>query len=176
MDIITDDSPEETIEGFRVQKSTSKKLHDLLEAEGITKKKWLEIKIDSDLQHKMLGDLNKNNSILIPKQHYARLLSESHIEDSVDEVYDYIESLIKKNPTWSNYLSLFSAFCNSSGFNFEIDDKSTYTTINLKHNVSERFTNLIELLWIRIAKHTKEVKLESCIKTDISIIMKFEKL
>ena len=57
---------EETIEGFRAEKITSKKLHDLLEVQGITKKKWLEIKIDNDLDYNALDNVNKNNSILIP--------------------------------------------------------------------------------------------------------------
>ena len=173
-----DDSPEERIEGFRAEKITSKKLHDLLEVQGITKKKWLEIKIDSDLDYKALENINKNNSILVPKQHYARLLAASSIEDSANEVYDYVSYLVKKNSkgSWSDYLPLFSSFCNSSGFRLEIDNELTYTTINLQHGISESFTNIMELVWEKIANDIKEVKLENCIKTDMSIILKFEKL
>ena len=173
-----DDSLEERIEGFRAEKITSKKLHDLLEVQGITKKKWLEIKIDNDLDYNALENVNKNNSILVPKQHYARLLAASSIEDSANEVYDYVSYLVKKNSkgSWLDYLPLFSSFCNSSGFRLEIDDELTYTTINLQHGISESFTNIMELVWKKITNDTKEVKLENCIKTDVSIIIKFQKL
>ena len=173
-----DDSLEETIEGFRAEKITSKKLHDLLEVQGITKKKWLEIKIDNDLDYNALENVNKNNSILVPKKHYARLLAASSIEDSANEVYDYVSYLVKKNSkgSWLDYLPLFSSFCNSSGFRLEIDDELTYTTINLQHGISESFTSIMELVWEKIANNVKEVKLENCIKTDMSIILKFEKL
>ena len=97
---IKDDSLEETIEGFRVQKTTSKKLHDFLEAEGITKKKWLETKIGDDLDFKALETINKTNSVLVPKKHYARLLAASSIESSADEVFGYVSSLLEKNATW----------------------------------------------------------------------------
>ena len=49
-----DNYQEETIEGFRVPKTTSKRLHAFLESEGITKKKWLESKLDDDLDYKAL--------------------------------------------------------------------------------------------------------------------------
>ena len=68
---------EETIEGFRVPKTTSKRLHAFLESEGITKKKWLESKLDDDLDYKALLNVNKTSSVLIPKIHYARLLATS---------------------------------------------------------------------------------------------------
>ena len=169
---------EETIEGFRVQKTTSKKLHDFLQDQGLSKKKWLETKIDNDLYHKVLGDLNKNNSILVPKKHYARLLTAYSIENSANDVYDYVSYLVKKNSKglWQDYLPLFSSFCNSSGFRLEINENLTYTTINLQHNISEGFTNVKELVWKRIADDTKEVKLENCIKTSESIIIQFKKL
>ena len=172
----SDNSAEEVIEGFRVQKTTGKKLHDYLEDEGISKKKWLETKIKNDLDYKILGNMNKNESVLIPKKHYARLLAESSIENSVDDVYGYVSSLIKKNSFWIDYLSLFSAFCNSSGFKFEVIDNPTYTTINLEHDISKNFTSLMELVWRKLASKIKEIKFEDCIKTDTSIIIKFEKL
>ena len=171
-------SLDETIEGFRVPKATSKRLHTFLESEGITKKKWLETKIGDDLDFKALETINKTNSVLVPKKHYARLLAASSIEDSANEVYDYVSYLVKKNSkgSWSDYLPLFSSFCNSSGFRLEIDDELTYTTINLQHGISESFTSIMELVWEKIANNVKEVKLENCIKTDMSIILKFEKL
>ena len=62
-----DHSLNETIEGFRVPKAISKKLHDFLESEGITKKKWLESKLNDDLDYKAILNVNKTNSVLIPK-------------------------------------------------------------------------------------------------------------
>ena len=171
-----DISLEETIEGFRVQKTTSKKLHDFLESEGITKKKWLETKIGNDLDFKALETINKTNSVLVPKKHYARLLAASSIESSADDVFGYVSSLLKKDATWKDYLSLFSSFCNSSGFKLEIDEEPTFTTINLQHDISEGFTDIMESVWKRIASNTKELKFENCIKTNISIIIKFGKL
>ena len=170
------DHLEETIEGFRVQKTTSKKLHDYLESEGITKKRWLETKIDADLDYKALETINKTNSVLVPKKHYAKLLAASSTKSSADDVFGYVSSLLKKNATWKDYLSLFSSFCNSSGFKLEVDDKPTFTTINLQHDISDGFTDIMELVWKKIATVTKELKFENCIKTNISVIMKFEKL
>ena len=178
MDVKTkkDNSLEETIEGFRVKKTTSKKLRAFLESEGITKKRWLEIKIDEDLDYKALENVNKINSVLVPKKHYARLLAASSIEDTVDEIFGYVSSLLKKNATWKGYLSLFSSFCASSGFKLHVDEEPTFTTINLQHDISEDFTDIMEWVWKKISISTKELKLENCIKTNISIIMKFEKL
>ena len=113
MDVKTkkNNSPEETIEGFRVQKTTSNKLHAFLESEGITKKRWLETKIDEDLHYKALENVNKINSVLVPKKHYAKLLAASSTKSSADDVFGYVSSLLKKNATWKDYLSLFSSFC-----------------------------------------------------------------
>ena len=169
---------EETIEGFRVPKTTSKRLHAFLESEGITKKKWLESKLDDDLDYKALLNVNKTSSVLIPKTHYAKLLATSSttIEDTVSEIFGYVSFLLKEDSTWENYLTLFSAFCESSGFKLTIDEELTFTTINLQHDISEVFTDIMEGVWKKIANRTKELKFESCIKTDISVIIKFKKL
>ena len=82
----------------------------------------------------------------------------------------------KEDPTWKNYLALFSAFCESSGFKLAIDEELTFTTIDLHHNISEVFTDIMEGVWKKIANRTKELKFESCIKTNISVIIKFEKI
>ena len=170
-------SLDETIEGFRVPKATSKKLHTFLESAGITKKKWLESKLDDDLDYRALLNVNKTSSVLIPKKHYARLLAESeNSQDTVDEIFNYTTSLLKEEPTWKNYLTLFSAFCESSGFKLTVDEEITFTTINLQHDISEVFTNIMEGVWKKIANKTKDLKFASCIKTDISVIIKFEKI
>jgi len=171
-------SLDETIEGFRVPKATSKRLHTFLESEGITKKKWLESKLDDDLDYKALLNVNKTSSVLIPKTHYAKLLATSSttVEDTVSEIFGYVSFLVKEDPTWKNYLALFSAFCESSGFKLTIDEELTFTTIDLHHNISEVFTDIMEGVWKKIGNKTKELKFESCIKTDISVIIKFKKL
>jgi len=171
-------SLDETIEGFRVPKATSKRLHTFLESEGITKKKWLESKLDDDLDYRALLNVNKTSSVLIPKIHYARLLdtSSTATEDTVNEIFGYVSFLVKGNPTWKNYLALFSAFCESSGFKLTVDEELTFTTINLQHDISEVFTDIMEGVWKKIANRTKELKFESCIKTNISVIIKFEKI
>ena len=89
-------SLDETIEGFRVPKATSKRLHTFLESEGITKKKWLESKLDDDLDYKALLNVNKTSSVLIPKIHYAKLLAVSPIptEVSFNEIDGYVSSLL----------------------------------------------------------------------------------
>ena len=173
-----DNYQEETIEGFRVPKTTSKRLHAFLESEGITKKKWLESKLDDDLDYKALLNVNKTSSVLIPKIHYAKLHAVSPIptEDIINEIVGYVSSLLKEEPTWKNYLTLFSAFCESSGFKLTVDEELTFTTINLQHDISEVFTDIMEGVWKKIANKTKELKFESCIKTDISVIIKFKKL
>ena len=173
-----DNYQEETIEGFRVPKTTSKRLHAFLESEGITKKKWLESKLDDDLDYKALLNVNKTSSVLIPKIHYARLLdtSSTATEDTVNEIFGYVSFLVKEDPTWKNYLALFSAFCESSGFKLTVDEELTFTTINLQHDISEVFTDIMEGVWKKIANRTKELKFESCIKTNISVIIKFEKI
>ena len=171
-------SLDETIEGFRVPKATSKRLHTFLESEGITKKKWLESKLDDDLDYRALLNVNKTSSVLIPKIHYAKLLAVSPIptEDIINEIVGYVSSLLKEEPTWKNYLTLFSAFCESSGFKLTVDEEITFTTINLQHDISEVFTNIMEGVWKKIANKTKDLKFASCIKTDISVIIKFEKI
>ena len=138
----------------------------------------MESKLDDDLDYKALLNVNKTSSVLIPKIHYARLLGASPIaiDDTVDEIFGYVSSLVKPNATWKNYLALFSAFCESSGFKLTVDEESTFTTINLQHGISEVFTDIMELVWKKIANKTNELKFESCIKTDISVIIKFEKL
>ena len=172
-----DHSLNEIIEGFRVPKATSKKLHDFLESEGITKKKWLESKLNDDLDYKALLNINKTSSVLIPKKHYARLLAESeNSQDTVDEIFDYTTSLLNENASWKDYLMLFSGFCESSGFKLVVNEESTFTTMDLQHDISERFTDIMEGIWKKVATKTNELKLESCIKTDISVIMKFQKL
>lgn len=172
------DSLKETIEGFRVPNATSKKLHAFLESEGITKKKWLESKLDDDLDYKALLNVNKTSSVLIPKIHYARLLASSSTatEDTVNEIFGYVSSLLKEDSSWKNYLMLFSAFCESSGFKLTVDEELTFTTIDLQHNISEVFTDIMEGVWRKIANKTKDLKFASCIKTDISVIIKFEKI
>ena len=172
---ISKNSQEETIEGFRIHRSSSKKLHDFLEAEGVSKKKWLETKIDNDLDTKVLSSVKKEG-IFVSKKHYALLFNEYPIEHIVDYVYNEILSLAEKNATWKNYLQLLTSFCNTGNFELEIDEESTFTTINLQHDISEGFTDIMELVWKRIANSTKEVKFENCIKTNISIIIKFGKL
>ena len=135
----------------------------------------MEAKIDNDLDTKVLSSVKKEG-IFVSKKHYALLFNEYPIEDIVDYVYNEILSLAEKNATWKNYLQLLTSFCNTGNFELEIDEESTFTTINFRHGISECFSNMLELVWGRIADHTKEVKLENCIKTNVSIIMKFEKL
>ena len=137
----------------------------------------MESKLDDDLDYKALLNVNKTSSVLIPKIHYAKLLGASPIaiDDTVDEIFGYVSSLVKTN-SWKNYLALFSAFCESSGFKLIVDEESTFTTINLQHDISEVFTDIMELVWKKIANKTNELKFASCIKTDISVIIKFEKL
>ena len=118
---------EETIEGFRVPKATSKKLHTFLESEGITKKKWLESKLDDDLEYKALLNVNKTSSVLIPKIHYARLLASSSTatEDTVNEIFGYVSSLLKEDSSWKNYLMLFFCiFVNQAGFKLTVDERA----------------------------------------------------
>ena len=168
-------SVEETIEGFRIQKITSKKLHNFLETEGISKKKWLEGKIENDLDMNVVYS-NKDSFIVIPKLQYAVLFDTLSLEVAVNQVYNDILFAVKKNANWSNYLVLLTSFCNQSHFELTINEDSTNTTINFNHKISKCFSDMLEVVWAKIADYTKEVKLEECIKTNSSIIMKFEKL
>ena len=138
----------------------------------------MESKLEDDLDYKALLNVNKTSSVLIPKIHYARLLASSSTatEDTVNEIFGYVSSLLKEDSSWKNYLmSFFCYFVNQVGFKLTVDEEITFTTIDLQHNISEVFTDIMEGVWKKIADKTKELKFESCIKTNISVIIKFEK-
>ena len=98
----------EIIEGFRVLKSTSVKLHDFLDNKGISKKKWLEDKIEDDLQHKII--FPNDEFISIAKQHYSRIFEAASIEDAVAEVKIRMASLTNENANWGDYLKFIESF------------------------------------------------------------------
>jgi hypothetical protein len=164
----------EIIEGFRVLKSTSVKLHNFLDDQGISKKKWLEDKIEDDLQHKII--FPNDEFISIAKQHYSRIFEAASIEDAVAEVKIRMASLTNESASWGDYLRVIESFAKMNSLELHIDEDSDSVTINMKHGISRHWSDFMELLWTDLATITKEVKPENCIKNSSSIIMKFIRL
>tara|TARA_B110000014_G_C19877183_1_gene454037 strand:- start:92 stop:601 length:510 start_codon:yes stop_codon:yes gene_type:complete len=164
----------EIIEGFRVLKSTSVKLHDFLDNKGISKKKWLEDKIEDDLQHKII--FPNDEFISIAKQHYSRIFEAASIEDAVAEVRIRMASLTNENANWGDYLKFIESFAKMNSLELYIDEDSDTITINMKHDISSHWSDFMELLWTDLTIITKEVKPENCIKNSSSIIMKFRRV